>query len=183
MKAETFLLLVAEKRMGTNASNRSRDAYKNFAIISFVGYLGYAVVMLWYQSSAQIPNKLNESSGVLAEERVGRKLMTKITDGEDVYWFTCASSLGGFSTCITKQKSSELLGRHASVFWYDQKIFPAIEQRKLVVLVVEGKEIISRAMSEERLARGKGASFWVLGVVGFFAFCVSAFFLKKARRS
>lgn len=169
--------------MGTNASNRSRDAYKKFAIISFVGYLGYAVVMLWYQSSSQIPNKLNESSGVLAEERVGRKLMTKITDGEDVYWFTCASSLGGFSTCITKQKSSELLGRHASVFWYDQKIFPAIEQRKLVVLVVEGKEIISRAMSEERLARGKKTSFWVLGVVGFFALCVSAFFLKKARRS
>jgi hypothetical protein len=109
--------------------------------------------------------------------------MTKITDGEYVYWFTCASTLGGFSTCITKQKSSDLLGRYASAFWYDQKIFPAIEQRKLVVLVVEGKEIISRAMSEERLARGKRNSFWVLGVVGFFALCVSAFFLKRAMRS
>jgi len=53
----------------------------------------------------------------------------------------------------------------------------------LVVLVVEGKEIISRAMSDERLARGKKNSFWVLGVVGFFALCVSAFFLKRARRS
>ncbi|KJZ37688.1 hypothetical protein VC35_26280 [Pseudomonas fluorescens] len=120
---------------------------------------------------------------MLSEERVRGKLMTKITDGEYVYWFTCASSLRGYSTCITKQKSSELLGRHASVFWYDQKIFPAIEQRKLVVLVVEGKEIISRAMSEERLDRGKRSSFWVLGVVGFLVICVSAFFLKKARRS
>lgn len=169
--------------MGTDASNRSREASRNFAIISFVGYLGIVVVMLWYQSSAQIPNKLNESSGVLSEERVRGKLMTKITDGEYVYWFTCASTLGGFSTCITKKKTSELLGRYASVFWYDQKIFPAIEQRKLVVLVVEGKEIISRAMSDERLARGKKNSFWVLGVVGFFALCVSAFFLKRARRS
>jgi len=183
VKVETFLFLVVEKRMGTNASNRSREASRNFAIISFVGYLGIVAVMLWYQSSAQIPNKLNESSGVLSEERVRGKLMTKITDGEYVYWFTCASTLGGFSTCITKQKSSDLLGRYASAFWYDQKIFPAIEQRKLVVLVVEGKEIISRAMSEERLARGKRNSFWVLGVVGFFALCVSAFFLRRAMRS
>ncbi len=182
-ESRNILILVVEKRMGTDASNRSREASRNFAIISFVGYLVIVAVMLWYQSSAQIPNKLNESSGVLSEERVGRKLMTKITDGEYVYWFTCASSLRGYSTCITKQKSSELLGRHASVFWYDQKIFPAIEQRKLVVLVVEGKEIISRAMSEERLARGKKNSFWVYGIVGFFALCVSAFFLKRARRS
>jgi uncharacterized membrane protein len=182
-ESRNILILVAEKRMSANASNRSRDSYKNYAITSAVGYFGFVVVMLWYQSSAQIPNKLNESSGVLSEERVGGKLMTKITNGEDVYWFTCASSLRGFSTCITKRKSSELLGRYASVFWYDQKIFPAIEQRKLVVLVVGGKEIISRAMSEERLASGKRNSFWICGVVGFFVLCVSAFFLKKARRS
>ncbi|MGO4312037.1 hypothetical protein AB4Z35_19590 [Pseudomonas sp. KB_15] len=168
--------------MGTNASSLSRASYRSFAIISLFGYFAFAVVMLWYQSSAQVPNKLNESSGVLSEERVRGKLMTKITDGDNVYWFTCASSLRGYSTCITKRKSSELLGRHASVFWYDQKIFPAIEQRKLVVLVVEGKEIISRAMSEERLAGGKKSSFWVLGVVGLLVICVSAFFLKKARR-
>ena len=169
--------------MSTNASGRSRGSYKSFAIINLVGYFGFVIVMLWYQLSSQIPNTLNESSGVLSEEWVSGKLMTKITDGEDVYWFTCASSLRGFSTCITKQKSSELLGRYASVFWYDQKIFPAIEQRKLVVLVVEGKEVISRAMSEERQATGNRSSFWICGVVGFFMLSVSAFFLKKARRS
>ena len=46
---------------------------------------------------------------MLSGERVRGKLMTKITNGEDVYWFTCASSLRVFSTCITKQKNSELL--------------------------------------------------------------------------
>jgi hypothetical protein len=182
-ESRNILILVAEKRMGTNASNRSRDSYKNYAITSAVGYFGFVIIMLWYQLSSQIPNTLNESSGVLSEEWVSGKLMTKITDGEDVYLFTCASRLRGFSDCITKQKSSELLGRHASVFWYDQKVFPAIEQKKLVVLVVEGKEIISRAMSEERQATGNRISFWIYGVVGFFVLSVSACFLKRARKS
>ena len=48
-ESRNILILVVEKRMGTDASNRSREASRNFAIISFVGYLGIVVVMLWYQ--------------------------------------------------------------------------------------------------------------------------------------
>ncbi|CAN1600849.1 hypothetical protein [Pseudomonas mediterranea] len=169
--------------MGTNISDQSRVAYRNFAIFSFVGYLGFMIVILWHQSISHIPVILNESSGVLSEERFKGKAITKISDGENVYRFTCASNLGGYPTCITKQKSSDLLGKRARVFWYEQKFLPALGQRKLVVLVVDGKEIISRAMSEERLAKGKKDSVWILGGVGFFALCISAFFLRKARRN
>ena len=182
-ESRNILIWVVEKRMGTDASNSSRKTYSRFAIINLVGYFGFVIVVLWYPLSSQIPNTLNESSGVLSEEWVNGRLMTKITNGEDVHSFTCASRVKGYSTCITKQSSSELLGRPANVFWYDQKIFPAVEQRKLVVLVVEGKEIISRAMSEERQATGNRASFWAFGVVGFFVISSSAFFLKKSRRS
>ncbi|MCI0997839.1 MULTISPECIES: hypothetical protein [Pseudomonas fluorescens group] len=169
--------------MGANISDRSRVAYRNFAIFSFVGYLGFVIIVLWHQSISYIPDRLSESSGVLSEERFKGKAITKIIDGENVYRFTCASNLGGYPTCITKQKSSDLLGKHARVFWYEQKFLPALEQRKLVVLEVDGKEIISRAMSEERLAKGKRGSVWVLGGVGFFALCISVFFLRKARRN
>lgn len=169
--------------MGTDISDRSRLAYRNFAIFSFAGYLVYVIVVLWHQSISYITDILNESSGVLSEERFKGKAITKIIDGENVYRFTCASSLGGYPTCITKQKSLDLLGKRARVFWYEQKFLPALGQRKLVVLVVDGKEIISRAMSEERLAKGKKGSIWILGGVGFFALCISALFLRKARRS
>lgn len=45
-ESRNILILVTEKRMGTNASNRSRGSYKSYAITSVVGYFGFVVVML-----------------------------------------------------------------------------------------------------------------------------------------
>lgn len=101
---------------------------------------------------------------------------------KNVYWFTCASRLGGFSKCITTDSSPKLVGKKATVSWYYQRVFPTVENRKLVVLLVDGKEIISRVDSEERLARSKKTDLWLYGFFGVVVLCVSAFLIRKARK-
>jgi hypothetical protein len=151
-------------------------------IIFCVGSIVFAFVVFFYQWSSHIPSELNRLSGVLSEERVGRNIMTKITDGETKYLFTCADRLGSYTKCLTTEAFPGLDGKNATVYWYYQPVFLAVENRKLVVLVVDGKEIISRADSEYRQANGMKIDFWVYGLSGVVGFCILAFLIRKARR-
>ena len=168
--------------MNESQPDNPRGWYRRPAEIICVGYVIFAFITVFYQWLSHVPSELNTLSGVLSEEKVGRDIMTKITDGENVYWFTCASILRGFSKCITTESSPELVGKKATVSWYYQRVFPTVENRVLVVLSVDGKEIISRVDSEERMARSKEIAFWLYGFFGVVIVCVSVFLMRKARR-
>lgn len=168
--------------MSESQPDSPRGWYRRPAEIICVGYVVFAFITVFYQWLSHIPSELNTLSGVLSEEKVGRDVMTKIIDGENVYWFTCASRLRGFSKCITTESSPELVGKKATVSWYYQRVFPTVENRMLVVLWVDGKEIISRVDSEERLARSKATALWLYGFFGVVVFCISVFLIRKARR-
>jgi len=168
--------------MPESKSDSPRGRNGMSALIIYVGYIVFACIVLFYQWSSHIPSELNRLSGVLSEKRVGRDVMTKIADGENVYWFTCASSLRGYSKCLTTESFPRLDGKNAIVYWYYQSLFPLVESRKLVVLVVDGKEIISRADSEDRLAKSKKIEFWFHAIFGVVLLCILAFFTRKARR-
>ena len=170
------------RSMNGNTPDSPHGRYRMSALVICVGCIVFASIVFFYQWSSYAPSELNRVSGVLSEEKVGRNVMTKITDGENVYWFTCASRLGGFSKCLSTEGFPGLDGKNATVYWYYQRVFPAMENRKLVVLVVDGKEIISRVDSEYRLARSKEIDLWLYAVFGVIIFCILAFFIRKARR-
>jgi len=72
------------------------------------------------------------------------------------------------SDCLPRRKIPELLGRDVTVYWYAQKYFPLVVENKLVVLEVGGQQIVTREMSQTRLARGKVVGAWLYGGGIFF---------------
>lgn len=168
--------------MNENASVSPRERYRLSELILVVGGTVFACIVFFYQWSSHVPSELNRLSGVLSEERVGRNVMTKITDGENQYLFTCADRIGAYSNCLTTEAFPGLDGKKATVYWYYQRVLPTVENRKLIVLVVDGKEIISRAHSEDRQAKSKQIDLWVFGGGGGVGLLILAFLNRKARR-
>lgn len=159
----------------------SRKKYKLWAISMLMVYFLVAIVPLGYEVLSHTPGQLNESRGTISFKKVGKDILTKLSTSKGEELFTCASGLGRYSECLTHKEMPSLLNKRANVLWYEHSVFPAITTRKLVVLYVDGKEIISKERSEKRMARSKSINLWISLIMTALIVSIATFLLKKTK--
>lgn len=161
--------------------NLRRRRAMSMALWTPVIYFAAGMVPLAYEFSTVIPKELTESHGTLSLKRVGREVLTRVSNREGEQLFTCASGFRGYSECLPHKNIPDLINNEARVLWYEQAILPAMTVKKLVVLYVNGRLIISREMSEKRMNRSRNTGLWVFLSIEILILPISIFFLRKAR--
>lgn len=160
--------------------NRTDKIMAFFPVVSISIFAFLVVLHLWL---AHIPPDLHAFSGMFSIKKVGRNSYVSIEGvGQEKMRFTCSDMFAGASDCLPRRKISELLGRDVTVHWYAQKYFPLVVENKLVVLEVGGQQVVTREMSQARLARSKVIGAWLYGGGVFFSGCITLFFYKLACR-
>lgn len=169
-------------KMASDQRLKRADFYKRCAISLLVTY-GVVVTCVFYaQWINKIPETLKRVDGVLGFVEIGRQRLTTITSEAQPYVFTCANGVGGTSACLDRKTMADVDGKAASALWYEQSYLPFNVKRKLVVLTVDGNEVLSRDVSEYRNARSKKIDGWLFALMGAVVIILSAGCLKKARR-
>jgi hypothetical protein len=72
----------------------------------------------------------------------GNRIMLKI-ENEKVY-FTCREFIHNHHDCFVRNIINDYVGKHTIVQWFEQPIYLFFTQRRIVRIIVEGKEILAR---------------------------------------
>ena len=140
-------------------------------------FLGVLVPMI-YTHHSSIPENihLKKSDGVLIFNKLRKgdsKIGINIQNG-DLY-FTCSAGLyGGKNWCLSMGDAKALIGKPAEIWWFNQKIYPFVTQKRLVRLMVNGQEIIGVARTLER--QRVGASYLSISAIFIFIFVLFGIF-------
>lgn len=181
---------VEDDRVGAHVKRwRSNYAYwlrkSNWLLIPI--YLFAVLIPLYYEATAEIPptEKLHVTDGMLVIKWIPRRReLTGLQNEAGNIYFTCR--IGVFSkknNCIsTFDEAKKLVGKRATIWWFEQTIFPFSTQRRLVRLVVDGQEKISLARTLQATRSASGNARWE--AVGLFVFfvAVAVYSGRTARR-
>lgn len=156
----------------------SKKGLRSTALWIPIWLLIVSAAPFYYEMTNHIPTHLIESNGILSVKKIGKNLYTSISGEQGTRVLTCASRYKGYTRCLPHEITPSLIDNEAKVFWYEQEVLPFMKNNKLVELYVNGIPVITRKMSEERMARGKKDSIYVHFGMMLLALSISAFLLK-----
>lgn len=156
----------------------NKKSLRSTALSIPIWFLILSAAPFYYEMTNHIPTHLIESSGILSVKKIGKNLYTSISGEQGTRVLTCASSYKGYTRCLPHEITPNLIDKEAKAFWYEQEVLPFMKNNKLVELYINGDPVITREMSEERMARRKKDSIYVHFGMMLLALSISAFFLK-----
>jgi hypothetical protein len=120
-----------------------------------VFYIFVTLVPSYYEYKTEIPpdEALIKTEGTFFYRHIGKTgYLVELTNEKGKETFTCRQNmtLGNSHDCLFAIKQVEFFyGKAATVWWFDQEIYPFIHQRRLVRIIVNDRELVSR---EETIA-------------------------------
>jgi hypothetical protein len=206
-----WLKYVTEKRLSQEKSIRSntsveprnsvdtstlqlRKAYvrkmrRSLWLFPFI-YIFFSIIPIYYEYKTEIPpdDALNKTDGKFLYRHIGKGgYIVEMFDGGGKHSFTCRKNifLGNSHSClfIKGDDFSPFNGKAATVWWFDQEIYPFIHQQRLVRLVVNDHELVSRAetiaSAENSISVAPWFSLVFLVFMILFAYYVEFHFLRS----
>lgn len=152
-------------------------------------YILVIALPIYYEWKAVIPptENLQIAEGELIYKLSGGKRGTliglKTPDG--ARFFTCRKGLfGSRHDCWTRdfKRTNALEGKPAVVWWFKQSVYPFVTQDRLVRLVVDGKEVLSREITYNFTQRSRGEAPWYALTLFVFFVWIAVYFERGARR-
>ncbi|MDR3221259.1 MAG: hypothetical protein LBU46_04515, partial [Candidatus Accumulibacter sp.] len=145
---------------------------------------------MYYEYKTEIPpdDALQKMEGTFFNKHIGKAgYLVELTSGEVKETFTCRENLilGNRHDCLWAKGNDFSLfdGKVAIVWWFDQEIYPFIHQRRLVRLVVDNKEEVSRAKTIADAETSISLGSWIaIGLLIFIVFLAYYFEFHVLRR-
>jgi hypothetical protein len=141
-------------------------------------YIFVLVIPLFYEYRTEIPpdETLIKTEGVFFYKHAGRRrgYIVELSDGEKKENFTCRENMFlGIHTCFYPEDLDfgVFNGKTATVWWFDQEIYPFVHQRRLVRLAMNDEELVSRAKTIADAEASIRSNIWC--AVGFFVFMIT----------
>lgn len=150
-------------------------------------YIFVIALPLYYEWKTEIPSveQFNRADGNLVYKRIVKKgALIGLKSDEGAQYFTCRPGLftNTHDCLISTQMLDGLIERPATVWWFEQTIYPLSTQRRLVKLVVDGQEKVSIAMTEKRTDRASEDAPWFAVGLSVFFVLIAIYFERLARR-
>jgi hypothetical protein len=158
-------------------------------LIPLLIYVFTILIPFYYECRTEIPPDatLNETEGTFFYRRVGKPgYLVELTNEGRKDVFTCRENMtiGNKHDCLPHNlDAGPLNGKMATVWWFDQEIYPFIHQRRLVRLIVDGKLLVSRAKTVASAETSAGQAPWVvIGALILFVFFTWYFGFRHLRK-
>ena len=151
-------------------------------------YVFVAAFPLYYEWRAEIPpfEQLTKTEGILTYKRVAKKgAMIGLRAQEGTHLFTCRFGLfGGRHDCenLTLQRIQPLEGKPATVWWFEQTVYPFTAQHRVAQVVVSDRMEVSIERTIELTERSKANAPWYAAGLFFFFVIVGIYSESVARR-
>lgn len=139
---------------------------RNMAWAQLVFTLAMSILLL-FAYTIQIPTALNETTGLLSVERIGKNYYTVVTHNGEPLLLTCMDHLGGYSGCLTDEEALHYAGQIVVVSWTRIWLAPLVETNRLVILKNVDTEVISRHQTLARIQHTRSGLLWL--TAGLFA--------------
>jgi len=142
-------------------------------------YIFLVLIPDWYELRTTIPSfeNLRETQGAFFYKHVGKRgdlIGIKTELGDKL--FTCRLNLtfGNNHDCLSPLIDlNQLTGKSATVWSFEQEIYPFDKQDRLMKLVVDGKELVSVSNSVQKIeGHARSTPWWNAGYLIFVVFMV-----------
>lgn len=138
-------------------------------------YLFLLLIPAAYEWLIEIPSLdgLEVTSGTLLFKKTGTRgdYLTGLHTSSGSIFFTCATRWDGSThDCLVRSRPDEsLVGKEATVWWFEQPVHLWATRKRLIRLVVAGEEKVSYEISMARTKIGRESVFvgLIIGLVGF----------------
>ena len=133
---------------------------RNMAWAQLFNILSMATLLL-SAYAIQIPTALNETTGLLSVERIGKNYYTVITHDSEPLLLTCMDHLGGDSGCLTSEEALHYAGQKVVASWTRIWLAPLVGTNRLVILKHADTEVISRNQTLARIQHTRSRLLWI----------------------
>jgi hypothetical protein len=119
------------------------------------------------------------AEGELSYEKVWRNGKRVVLENiNEKSYYTCRDSLFGRSHDCSIKNIDDFVGKSATIQWFEQPIYLFFTQRRIIKIIVDGKEIVSRESVVRRNDDAKKTLFYFAIVALVFAILVPVFLPK-----
>ncbi len=137
--------------------------------------------LLLFTYAIEIPATLNETTGILSVERIGKNYYTVIAHDNEPLLLTCVDHLGGYSRCLTDEEASRYIGQNVVASWTRIWLAPLVETNRLVILKSADTDVISRQQTLARIQHSRTGLLW-LAIGLFTALSIALWFMYRTAK-
>lgn len=150
-------------------------------------YFFVVAIPLYYEWKTEVPapEKLVVAEGHLTYQLTGKRgPLIGLKENEGTQYYSCKSGLftNSHNCFVPRETLERVAGREATIWWFEQTVYPYTTQRRLVKLVAADEDLVTSDRTEKRAYKARQRAPWVaLGLLVFFGL-VAFFFERNARR-
>lgn len=171
-------------RTGTRRFNKRHVRIGNLLLVPL--YVFAILLPFGYTWRAEIPppDQLQVITGELTHQDVGRggDRLTGLKTASGTLYFSCATAKFDHPNCLKPPEYERLQGKVATVWWFEQPIYPFIKQKRLVRLLADDKERKTYEMTLRDTESAKKIAPWFMVVAAILFLSIGVGFERAIRR-
>lgn len=141
-------------------------------------YIFCVLIPIYYEYNTKLPDtdKTLTSVGYISKKEITPKkgYMIELNNDGQSNLYTCSNGFfGEHHSCLPINIINEILGKKAEIKFFVQKIYPTVQQNRLLELHVNGKELIGYQDTKNKIEKNRNVPvFFGIGILVFYIFII-----------